>query len=188
MTRSPLRRRLFAVVVATTALTVVGTGPGHAASTTAVVVQPPDGAAKPVPGTGIGTEAAMDAERCNTGAQFGVYGRWDSSSIGMGPLCVRPFESGDDNGGATSKGVTATAIKLVAVLPSPSHGDTQAAAAQLLNRADNSQGTCGERCTTTCSRTCRSTSSGAATSTSTVYNSTGIDETAQRADLVAIRR
>ena len=137
---------------------------GDAAST-AVVVTPPDGAGKPVPGTGIGTKAAMDDERCNTGAQYGVYGRWDSSSVGMGPLCVRPFEAGDDNGGATSQGVTATSIKLVAVLPSPSRGDAQAAAAQLLNRADNRKARGRTRCTTTCSRTCRSSRRGAATST-----------------------
>ena len=92
MTRSLLRRRCFAVAVAATTFAVAGVGQGHAAST-AVVVKPPDGAAKPVPGTGIGTTAAMDDERCNTGAQYGVYGRWDSSSVGMGPLCVRPFEA-----------------------------------------------------------------------------------------------
>ena len=146
---------------------------------------PPDGAAKPVPGTGIGTDAAMDAERCNTGAQYGVYGRWDSSSIGMGPLCVRPFESGDDNGGGTSKGVTATAIKLVAVLPSPSRA-MRRRRPRSCSTARHSQGTWADAVHDYLLAHLPFFETWGRDIDVTLYESTGIDETAQRADVVAI--
>ena len=75
---------IFAVAVCLpTALTA---GTSFAADSTKVVVQPPKGAAKPVPGTGMGTQAAIDDPRCNTGAAYGVYGRWDTAVVGGGPL------------------------------------------------------------------------------------------------------
>ena len=103
---------------------LLGTGAGHAA-TEEVVVKPPQGAAKPVSGTGMGTQAALDDPRCNTAEAYSVYGRWDFSTVGTGPFCVRPFEDGEDNGGATSRGVTADAVKIVAVLPSDARSEAQ---------------------------------------------------------------
>ncbi len=129
-------------------------------------MKPPAGAGKPVPGTGIGTKAAMDDPRCRTGAQYGVYGRWDSSAVGMGPLCVRPFKAGDDNGGATSKGVTKDSIKVVAVLPTAERSSAQALAAQLNNRAHQLEGHVGGRDPRLPRRAaCRTSRRGAATST-----------------------
>ncbi|MEX1009342.1 MAG: hypothetical protein WD271_16095 [Acidimicrobiia bacterium] len=178
-------KSVVVIAVAVSAFTVVGAGHGDAAST-AVVVKPPAGAAKPVPGTGIGTQAAMDDPRCRTGAQYGVYGKWDSSSVGGGPLCVRPFKKGDDNGGATYKGVTATSIKLVAVLPSPSRGASQAAAAQLKNLADGSTGTWADAVHDYLVARLPFYETWGRDIDVTLYESTGTDETAQRADAVAI--
>src|SRR5262245_40301883 len=104
------------VVAAVSAPAVVGVGSG-AAATDKMVVKVPEGAAPPVAGTGLGTKEALDDPRCNTGDQYSVYGRWDTSTVGAGPYCVRPFEDGEDNGGATAKGVTADSIKIVAVIP-----------------------------------------------------------------------
>jgi hypothetical protein len=178
-------KSLVVIAVAVSASAVVGAGHGDAAST-AVVVKPPAGAAKPVPGTGIGTQAAIDDPRCRTGAQYGVYGKWDSSSVGGGPLCVRPFKKGDDNGGATSNGVTATSIKLVAVLPSKSRGDAQAAAAQLKNLADGSTGTWADAVHDYLVARLPFYETWGRDIDVTLYTSTGDDETAQRADAVAI--
>ena len=124
--RFSLRRNatVSIIAVAMCASALLGTGAGHAA-TEEVVVKPPQGAAKPVSGTGMGTQAALDDPRCNTAEAYSVYGRWDFSTVGTGPFCVRPFEDGEDNGGATSRGVTADAVKIVAVLPSDARSEAQ---------------------------------------------------------------
>src|SRR5262249_49296672 len=121
---------VIAIVSASAVLTAADT---YAASSDAVVVKPPKGAGKPVAATGIGTQPAMNDPRCRTGAQYGAYGKWDSSFVGGGPVCVRPFKQGEDNGGATYSGVTPSSIKVVAVLPTPERAQSQALAAQLKN-------------------------------------------------------
>ena len=103
-----------------------------------------------------------------------------------GPLCVRPFKKGDDNGGATSNGVTATSIKLVAVLPSPARGDAQAAAAQLKNLAQGSTGTWADAVHDYLVARLPFYETWGRDIDVSLYESTGIDETAQRADAVAI--
>jgi hypothetical protein len=60
----------------------------------------------------------MDDPRCNTGEIYGIYGRWNSASVGGGPLCARAWKDGADNGGATSSGVTRDTVTLVAIIPS----------------------------------------------------------------------
>lgn len=86
-------------------------------------VKRPPGAGKPVPGSGIGTAAALKDPRCRTTSPatglplYGGYGRWDSTAVGGGPICVRPWKAGDDNGGATYRGVTKDTITVVAVVP-----------------------------------------------------------------------
>jgi hypothetical protein len=78
----------------------------------------PPGAAKPVAATGIGTKAALENPRCNTDdPRFGVYGRFDSTVRGGGPICVKPWKDGADNGGATAIGVTKDTVTVVAVVP-----------------------------------------------------------------------
>ena len=103
------------------------------------VVEPPPGAAEPTPGSGIGTSAALNSPRCTTGEQYGVYGRFDSTMVGGGPICVKPWKQGDDNGGATASGVTRTSVKVVAVVPNEQQINSPGGTAPV-NRADNSRG------------------------------------------------
>ncbi len=86
----------------------------------AAAVQRPKGVGKPTPGSGIGTTAALENPRCvheQENPRYGDYGAFDSSSVGGGPICVKPWQDGDDNGGATYQGVTADSIKFVVLLP-----------------------------------------------------------------------
>ena len=46
-------------------------------------------------------------------------------TVGTGPVCVRPFKDGESNGGATSRGVTAKTITIVAVTQNPAQTATQ---------------------------------------------------------------
>ena len=182
-------RRVARCVVAIAVVSLSGVlaaGHGYAASSDVVVVKPPKGAAKPVPGTGIGTQAAMEDARCRTGAQYGVYGQWDTSSVGSGPLCVRPFEQSENNGGATSPGVTAKSIKLVAVLPTPERSSQQALAAMLNNLATGSRGTWEDAIHDYLVANLPYYETWGRDIDVSFYTSTGIDETSQRADAVAI--
>jgi hypothetical protein len=92
-------------------------GGGATSARAGGTVKPPPGAARPVAATGIGTPAAMTDPRCNTGEDYGGYGRWSSASVGGGPVCVRPWNGGG-NGGATSPGVTKDKVTIVAIIPS----------------------------------------------------------------------
>ena len=84
----------------------------------------------------------MDDPRCNTGADYGVYGRWNTASVGTGPACVKPFKEGDKNGGATAPGVTADSVKVVAVMPSAARvAPPQSAAAGDEHRDESSAST-----------------------------------------------
>jgi hypothetical protein len=82
----------------------------------------PEGAGPPVPASGVGTTAALENPRCHKtnpagdSLYFG-YGRFDSTFIGGGPVCVKEWKDGDDNGGATWQGVTKDKVTVVAVLP-----------------------------------------------------------------------
>jgi hypothetical protein len=109
-----------------------------AASGSAAAVQAPKGVAAPTPGSGIGTKAAMANSRCRTGTEYGVYGQFDGIRQGQGPVCVKPWSSHDDNGGATAPGVTADAVRVVVVTPLPSQ---TAGAAAPVNRATGGKGT-----------------------------------------------
>jgi hypothetical protein len=60
----------------------------------------------------------LENPRCNTDdPRYGVYGRFDSTVKGAGPICVKPWKDGANNGGATYQGVTKDTITVVAVLP-----------------------------------------------------------------------
>lgn len=59
----------------------------------------PEGARPAVPASGIGTQAALDNPRCrHDKPQYGPYGRFDSTEIGGGPVCVKEWAAGDGNG------------------------------------------------------------------------------------------
>ena len=131
---------MFAVAVCLPAALMAGTG--YAAdSSDKVVVKPPKGAGAGRRGPGMGTPAAMDDPRCNVGDAFGAYGRWNTSTVGTGPACVRPFKEGEKNGGATAQGVTADSVKVVAVIPAPDRSAAQVKAAPPVYRTDSSSST-----------------------------------------------
>ncbi len=70
-----------------------------------------DGTGPQPKGLGMGSKAALAQDTCNEN------GRTNFVYIGTGPLCVNPWEEGDDNGGATAPGVTATEVKVVIYQP-----------------------------------------------------------------------
>src|SRR5438105_7571747 len=108
------RRRNTATLLTALAaafVTVVTVGVGASVTATAANagrVTPPRGAATPTPGSGMGTAAAFANPKCSHDdpARFGVYGRLSSTVHGQGPVCVKVWKQGADNGGATSPGVT----------------------------------------------------------------------------------
>jgi hypothetical protein len=82
-----------------------------AAASLGAAVKPPPGAASLVPSTGIGTPAAMKEARCNTRPEFGVYGNWNTTTIGgggSGPVCVKPWSDDDHNGARPPEALRAT--------------------------------------------------------------------------------
>jgi len=175
---------LFAVAVCLPAALLAS--PGFAADSTKVVVQPPKGAVKPVAGTGMGTQAALDNPRCNTDAVYGVYGRWNTAVIGGGPACVVPPAAGAKNGGASATGVTATSVKIVAIIPSPDRSTQQAGAAPPVYVGDSSKSTWENAIHDYLFAYHDFYEQWGRSIDVTYYTSSGIDETAQRADAVAI--
>src|SRR6478609_2003488 len=115
------RRRKRSGFVIGAALTVVAAAlvtPLGAAGAAVAAVKAPPGAGTPVAASGIGTSAALDNPKCkHDDPKYGVYGRFNGTTVGGGPICVKPWKDGDDNGGATSPGVTKDAVTVVAVVP-----------------------------------------------------------------------
>jgi len=70
----------------------------------------------------LGTTAALDNPRCHKTSPSGDslyfgYGRFDSTVVGGGPVCVKAWKEGADNGGATWQGVTKDKVTVVVMLP-----------------------------------------------------------------------
>jgi hypothetical protein len=72
----------------------------------------------PVKAAGIGTAAAKNAPNCDSKSELLAYPYLQR------PPCVRPFEKGEKNGGATYPGVTAGEIKIVVVVPNHAQQET----------------------------------------------------------------
>ena len=189
-----VRKRLSRVTKATIVIFVVAVclpaaltaGAGFAADSTTSTVTPPPGALKPVPATGMGTPAAMDDPRCNVGTGYSVYGNWNTGTVGTGPACVRPMKKGEKNGGATAPGVTADSVKVVAVIPSPGRSAEQTKAAPPILRAGNTPSTWENAIHDYLYAYHNFYEQWGRAIDVEFYTSTGIDETAQRADMVAI--
>jgi hypothetical protein len=69
-----------------------------------------------------------------------VYGQGNSTVVGGGPVCVKPWKAGDDNGGATAPGVTKDRILVYAIIPNDQQL-SMVGGATPTKRADNSKGT-----------------------------------------------
>jgi hypothetical protein len=166
----------------------VTVGGSALAAESAVAVQPPPGAAAPTSGSGIGTRAALENPRCVTGEQYGVYGRFSSTAVGGGPICVKPWKSGADNGGATAPGVTRRTIRIVAVVPSESQlALVDSGGAAPTNRADNSRSTYENAVHDYLLPLMKYYETWGRDIEVRFHASAGSDETAQRADAVAIK-
>ena len=101
---------------------------------------PRPGAGAPVPASGVGTQAALANPRCrHDDPKYGAYGRFDSTELGGGPVCVKAWKADADNGGATAQGVTGKRITVVAVLPNAEQLKRDPVAPK--HRADNSSST-----------------------------------------------
>ena len=106
----------------------------------AATIARPAGAGPPVAASGMGTQAALDNPRCrHDDPKYGPYGRFDNTEVGGGPVCVKAWKAGADNGGATAQGVTTNKITVVAVLPNDEQMKTDPVAPK--HRADNSPST-----------------------------------------------
>ena len=132
---------LMTVATAVGALVVPAVAPAAAGAAT---LPRPKGAGPPVAASGMGTSAALDNPRCRQTSPsgdilYGGYGRFDTTVVGGGPVCVKAWKAGADNGGATWQGVTKDKITVVAVLPN----DTQLESDPVLpkHKADKSPST-----------------------------------------------
>ena len=174
------RRRIAASFIVSVVAVALA---GATLATTAGAVAAPEGVGKPTPGSGIGTAAALEHPRCRTGADFGVYGYFDAALQGAGPICVKPWDAGDDNGGATAPGVTADAITVVAVVPS----DAQATATGATNRATRTKGSYKDAFHDYVFPLMRYYETWGRDIDMRLVESSGVDEAAQRADAVRIK-
>ena len=155
---------------------------------TAGAVQPPPGAAKPVAGSGIGTAAALANPKCahDDANRYGVYGRLPSTFVGDGPVCVKPWKEGADNGGATAPGVTKDRIPVYAVMPNDQQL-SMVGGATPQNRADNSRGTYQDAVHDYLLAAMKFYETYGRDIELRYFVSTGQDEAAQRADAVEVK-
>ena len=160
-----------------------------AAAPAPAVVEAPPGGGKPTAGSGIGTTAALENPRCVLNERTEPYGRFSSVVEGGGPVCVKPWEEGDDNGGATSQGVTADRVKIVVVLPNESQQSalSRASATAPVNRADDQIGTLEDAVHDFLLPLMQYYETWGRDIEIRFMTSTGDDETAQRADAVTIQ-
>jgi hypothetical protein len=119
MVRGPRRAtRRLTVVLGVVALGAALVPATPAVSAGAATIARPAGAGPPVPASGMGTQAALDNPRCrHDDPKYGAYGRFDSTELGGASACVKVWKAGADNGGATAPGVTKDKITVVAVIP-----------------------------------------------------------------------
>jgi hypothetical protein len=151
----------------------------------AAAIARPEGAGPPVPASGMGTQAALDNPRCrHDDPKYGPYGHFDSTEIGGGPVCVKAWKAGADNGGATAQGVTAKKITIVVVLPNEQQRKTDPVAPKA--RAGSTPGTYEDAIYDWMLPQMRFYETWGRDVELKFFTSSGSDEQAQRADLVAI--
>ena len=159
--------------------------PGSVVSAGAATAARPEGAGPPVAASGMGTQVALDNPRCrHDDPKYGPYGRFDTTSVGGGPACVKVWEKGANNGGATSQGVTKDRISVVFVVPNEEQFKTDPV--KPINRTSNTTGTYQDGLYDYLIPELRFYESWGRDLEVHFYTSTGSDEQSQRADIVAI--
>ena len=112
MVRHGWRVRYLAIIVTVVALVgAAGTSASGAAASGPPEGVSMEGTGPQPPGLGLFSKAALAQENCADN------GRTTSTYEGGGPWCVNPWPDGKKNGGATSQGVTATDVSVIAYLP-----------------------------------------------------------------------
>jgi hypothetical protein len=130
------RRRLAVVAVVVCGL--VGTACSGAATNNAAGSTGTTGAggvAQGVAAAGMGTPEALSSPGCDPATK-----RTSSFAKDAGPECVKPWHSGENNGGATAPGVTATEVKVVAYVPNEAMFQAQSASGQESTSNDRATG------------------------------------------------
>ena len=134
----------------------------------------------------MGTQAALDNPRCrHDDPTYGPYGRFDTTSVGGGPACVKAWKEGADNGGATAQGVTKDRVKVVFVLPNEEQFKTDPV--KPVDRTSNSTGTYQDGLYDYLIPELHFYETWGRDLEVHFYTSTGSDEQSQRADIVAIK-
>ena len=160
--------------------------PGSVVSAGAATVERPEGAGPPVAASGMGTQAALDNPRCrHDDPTYGPYGRFDTTSVGGGPACVKAWKEGADNGGATAQGVTKDRVKVVFVLPNEEQFKSDPV--KPVNRASNTTGTYQDGLNDYLIPELRFYETWGRDLEAHFYTSSGSDEQSQRSDIVAIK-
>ena len=151
----------------------------------AAAIRASDGAGPPVKASGMGTQAALDNPRCQSGKpEYGPYGRFDSTVVAGGPACVKVWEDGDDNGGATATGVTKDRIKIVMIVPNADQAKVDPVAPKV--RPGSTVGTYADGVHDFLLPEMKFYETWGRDLEVHFFTSTGPDESAQRADAVAI--
>jgi hypothetical protein len=107
-------KRHWSIAVAVLVVTCTALVVPAVAQTAQPAVVNADGVGAPPKGAGMGTKAALENPKCNADAIEG-WGVFPLVTSASGPFCVAPAPA--DNGGGTSRGVTATTIKVAVVVP-----------------------------------------------------------------------
>jgi len=159
--------------------------PASVSAVGAATIPRPEGAGPPVPASGMGTQAALDNPRCrHDDPKYGPYGRFDTTELGSAAPCVKAFKAGEDNGGATAQGVTKDKITVVAIIPNEDQQKTDPVAPKL--RASNAASTYQNAFYDYMLPQMRFYETWGRDIEVKFVKSSGNDEAAQRADLVAI--
>jgi len=132
----------------------------------------------------MGTKAALSNSKCNAAAIEG-WGSFPMVTTTGGPYCVAPAPK--TNGGATSRGVTSSTIKVVVVLPWPQSNGTGATNdTGSINRATGEKPTVKAVVLDTWAALSHVYESWGRKVEFTFITASGLDETSQRADVVKV--
>jgi hypothetical protein len=183
MNRRRARRALVSLTGCALAAALVV--PGAAARAATATVQRPAGAGPPVQASGMGTPAALNNPRCrHDNASYGPYGRFDTTIVGDGPACVKPWKVGDNNGGATTRGVTKDRIKVLFYHPNDQQFSTDPV--KPMNRSTGTTGNYRDGVSDYLLPEMRFYETWGRDIEAHFFTSSGSDEASQRADLVSI--
>jgi hypothetical protein len=179
------RPYLIALSLAATAIATFSVPPAGAQTDGGGVQVSTRGVGRPS-GAGMGTKAALNNPKCNAGAVAG-WGSFPMVTTTGGPYCVRPAPK--NNGGATSRGVTATTVKVVVVLPWPQSNGTGATNdTGSVNRATGGRPSVQAVILDTWAALSHVYETWGRTVEFTFVTASGLDETSQRADVVKVEQ